>query len=339
MQTQAKIDEIDAKILKALLKEARTSFTDLSKICKISIGAVRMRFARLKREGIITGEIALVNPHSFGCKHISDLGIISKIDNEPEVKDFLKTKSYLSHIFGPFGKYSFLAKAVLKDTQQLASILEDLESCQHIKSVDSLIWVDAANIEYPENLVIEPLSNDEIVIPKALEMRYKIAKLDDTDREIARIITKSSRTPFRRIAEKLGISTKNAIQRYRRLRRENVLTRATITVDLYKLGYNATAYMYIKADNRSKIPEIFNQLYGIPNLIVSLRLIGTYDILVVYVLKDFNELFTLKEKLRKIQEIQETELFLTPNVPSWPLNLFPSLLDSEQLEPKVFEGF
>src|SRR3990170_2837954 len=66
-------------------------------------------------------------------------------------------------------------------------------------------------------------------------------QIDETDRKIARILSRSARTPFKRIAEQLGISTKNVIQRYRRLRREKVLTLSSITVDLNKLGYNAMA--------------------------------------------------------------------------------------------------
>jgi Lrp/AsnC family transcriptional regulator for asnA, asnC and gidA len=337
LRKKTEIDGIDAKILRALLKESRTSFTDLAKLCNISIGAVRMRYAQLKKAGIINGEVMLVNPHSLGCKHISDLGIITSADYEPEVKEALRSKPYVAHIVGPFGKYSFWAKVALRDTQELAGILEDLESIPHIKHVDALIWVEAINVEHAENLIIKPLID---VSPLGAECKpssgNERVEIDEIDRRIARILSQNSRMPFRRIAEQVGISTKNVIQRYRRLRRDRVLTLSSVTVDLNKLGYNAMASLFVKAANRSKMPEIHNQLLKIPNLIVAIRLIGSYDLYASVVLEDFQQLFGLNEQIRKIHGIEKTDIFLTPNVPAWPLNLFPSLLESGRLLPKFF---
>jgi len=54
-----KIDEIDAKILKILLSESRTSFTAIAEECKITVTAVRMRYKRLWRDGVINGKKCL----------------------------------------------------------------------------------------------------------------------------------------------------------------------------------------------------------------------------------------------------------------------------------------
>jgi DNA-binding Lrp family transcriptional regulator len=344
LQNLTKIDETSAKILKTLLKESRTSFTEIAKDCKISVGAVRMRYKRLWKEGVIKGEIMLVNPHSLGYKYISDLGITTAVENEKEVMKFLTCKPYISQIAGPLGKYNIWAKVALHDTQDLSEILEDIETNPHIKHVDALIWVEAINIEYPENLVINPLTTINKQKPTNNEQKpaQRISKnnaeetrlqIDETDRKIAIILSQNSRTPFRKIAQQLKISPKNVIQRYKRLR-ENVLTLSTITVDLNKLGYNAMANVFVKAANRSKMSEIHAQMLQIPNLIVAIRLIGAYDLYAAIVLTDFEELFNAQEQIRRIQHIEKTDIFLTPNVPAWPLNLFPSLLQSEFMGPK-----
>jgi hypothetical protein len=113
-----------------------------------------------------------------------------------------------------------------------------------------------------------------------------------------------------------------------------VLTLSTITVDPNKLGYSAMASVFVKAANRSKMSEIHAQMLQIPNLIVAIRLIGAYDLYAAIFLADFEELFNAEEQIRRIQGIEKTDLFLTPNVPAWPLNLFPSLLKSEFMRPK-----
>jgi len=345
LQKKTKIDETDAKILKTLLKESRTSFTEMAKDCRITVGAVRMRYKRLWKAGIIKGEMMLVNPHSLGYKYITDLGITTAIESEKEVEKFLTSKKYIAHMVGPFGKYNFWAKVALQDTQTLARILEDIGSNPHIKNVDAMIWVEAINIEYPENLVIKPLitKNEKSPVHRfstsnAEETQTQI-QIDETDRKIAMILSQHSRTPFRKIAEALGISTKNVIHRYQRLRKK-VLTHSIIIVDPNKLGYQAMASVFVKAANRSKMPEIHAQMLQIPNLIVIIRLIGAYDLYAAIFLADFEDFFNVKEQIRRIQGIEKTDTILTPAPPVWPFNLFPSLLQSEFLQPKfAFDDF
>jgi DNA-binding Lrp family transcriptional regulator len=339
LREQIKIDEIDAKILKRLLSESRTSFTAIAKECKITVTSVRMRYKRLWRDGVINGEEMLVNPHCLGYRHIIDLGIMTAVENEKEVAKFLESKPYMSEVVGPLGKYNFYGKVALRDLNELGEIIEDLESNRNIKHVDALIWAEAVNIEYPQNLIIKPLDRENERknnhISALTNLDQAPLEIDEIDRKIAKILSKKSRTPFKKIAEQLNISTKTVIRRYKKLR-ENLLTLSTIALDLDKLGYKALAHLYIKVSNRSKIPEIYSQLLQIPNLIVIIRFIGSYDLYSAIALEDFEKMFEAYEKIRTINGIETTEVFLTKMLPSWPLNLFPSLLENESIQPKYW---
>ncbi len=327
MRKTVPIDETDAKIIKILLRESRTSFTDIAKICSISVGAVRMRYARLKTTGVITGETMQVSPPSLGYRYVSDLGIQTPVDQEEAVLEFLRSKPYLSHTGGPFGKYNFWTKVVLHDIQELTGILEDLESNPSIKHVDAFTWAETVNLEHVENLDVPPLLHDNNMKAAVLgnSVSSDAVEIDEKDRYIAQVLSGRSRTPFRQIAGQLGISTKNVIQRYRRLR-NSVLTRSTITVDLNKLGYNAWAHLLIKMANRSKTPEVCAKLLQVPNIIVVIRYIGTYDFYATLVVADFEELFVSKDRIRKIDGIEQVDFYLGPIYSKWPLNLFPFLL-------------
>ncbi len=157
MRRAVSIDEIDAKMLKLLLRESRTSFTDMAKSCNISVGAVRMRYSRLKTTGIVTGETMQISPQSLGYRYVSDLGIQTPVDQEDAIREYLRSKPYLSYIGGQFGKYNFWSKVVLHDIQELTGILEDLESNPSIKHVDTFTWAETVNLEHTENLVVAPL--------------------------------------------------------------------------------------------------------------------------------------------------------------------------------------
>ncbi len=339
MQALPKIDEIDAKILQLLLAESRTSFTDIAHECKITVSAVRMRYKRLWREGIINGEVTLVNPHCLGYRHIVDLGVITTHEDEKEVAEYLEKKPYISQVVRNMGKFNFFGKVALRDLNGLSEIVEDLESNQKITRVQTLIWTQAVGVEYPQNLTIKPLSYSNSYKnkqqPAATNLDQPLIELDDIDRKIAILVSRNSRTPFRKIAEQLGVSTKTVIQRYKKLR-ENLLTLSTITVDLNKLGFKSLANIYVKVSNRSKMAEIYNRLLQIPNLIVIIRLIDTYDLYLAVVLEDFDKLFEVQDQLRKIDGLEKPDIFLRPVVPCWPLNLFPSLLENESMQPKYW---
>lgn len=335
----AKIDATDAKIIKILLSESRTSFTDIANECKITVTAVRMRYKRLWRDGVINGEKMRVNPHSLGYQHIADLGMITSVENEKEVRKFIESKPYIGELIGPMGHYSFFGKVALRDLNKLRDIIEDLESDSNIKHVDALIWAEAVNVEFPQNLIIKPL--DQKGTPKKVEppsLNNNIQapiELDDVDKKIASILSQNSRTPFKNIAAELQISSKTVIQRYKKLRK-SLLTRSTITVNLHKLGYHALGNIYIKLSNRSKMPDIYAQLLRIPNVIVIIRLMGPYDLYCAIPLEDFEKLFEVNGKILRIPGVEKADVFPVPAPSAWPLNLFPSLLESEYMKPKYW---
>ena len=326
LQTRINIDELDSIILKTLLNESRTSYSDIAKECSISLVAVRMRYKRLRETGIINGEIMQVNPYSLGYKCVADIGIVTDTEDEKNVLGFLKNKPYILHFIKDFGKFSFGVQVALKDMQELAAILDDLASNHLIKQIESMIWAEAINIDYTENLIIKPFTDKKNTIDRVYEITHQETQIDETDRKIAKILSQNSRRSFKSIAEEIGISTKNVIQRYKRLK-GTVLTSSAIQVDLNKLGYGAMAQVFVKMANRSKMPEINEQMLQIPNLLVLIRLIGSYDVLALIALEDFGELFKLKESIHRIPGIEETDIFVRPSFPSWPLNIFSTLLE------------
>jgi Lrp/AsnC family transcriptional regulator for asnA, asnC and gidA len=278
-----------------------------------------------------------VNPHCLGYRHIIDLGIKATSANVKEVAAYLETKPYITEIVQNTGAHSFLGKVALKDLNKLSGIIEDLESNPKIGSVEALIWSEAIHVEYPQNLIIRPLEyngNHGHSRPALTNLDQQPVELDDIDRKIAILLSKKARTPFRKIADQIDISTKTVIQRYKRLR-ENVLTLSTVTLDLNKLGFGALGNLYIKVTNRSKLTEIYSQLLKIPNVIVIIRLIGANDLYVAIALENFEHMFETREKINKIAGIEKRDVYITPMPPSWPLTLLPSLLEHETM-PKYW---
>jgi DNA-binding Lrp family transcriptional regulator len=322
MPHKANIDEIDAIILKSLLNESRTSFTEIAKECGISIVAVRMRYKNLWKAGIINGEIMQVNPYSLGYKYITVLGITTAKENQDKAAEFLKNKFSIPWVGRKFGKYDFNIQVPFCTIEELSKTQRDLEANPLIKHVDVLIWSGSIIIEHPENLVIKPFRGKIEHTPVIIKQTE--IQMDEIDRKIAKILAHKARTSFRKISEQVGISTKNVIERYKKLR-GTVLTLSTITVDLNKLGYTG-AFLFIKLENKSKITEVSTELLKIPNVIVLIKYIAPFDVFAHAVFEDFQEYFRLIEIINNIQNIEQLDISLVPIYPQWPPNFFAHLL-------------
>ena len=85
--------------------------------------------------------------------------------------------------------------------------------------------------------------------------------------------------------------------------------------------------LLIGLTNRSKTSETVAKLLQIPNLIIVLEYVGgEYDLFVNIVLRDYDDLFKVEEQISAINNIEHLDMFLSKPYPSWPLNLFTSLL-------------
>ncbi len=323
------LSETDAKILKILFRESRTSFTKIAEDCKISVSAVIKRYKRLWKDGIINGEIMQVDPSSLGYKCIAIVVVTTDRKEENKVIEFLRSKPYSCVVFrNVFERTNIAAIISLHEFEELSETMRDIEANPLIKQTTVHIWSKTSGLDHPENLVLATSmsKNDSEIHSKTNIGKPKKIEIDETDRQIARILARKSRTPFAKIAKELNISTKKVIQRYRKLR-GNVLSSSTITVNLSKLGYEACAHLFIESANKSKLPEISDKFLQIPNLITLMEIFGReWDLFPIIALRNFKELFKLKQQINTIDHIKQTDIILNVPYSTWPLNLFASLL-------------
>jgi Lrp/AsnC family transcriptional regulator for asnA, asnC and gidA len=349
MNARIKIDEIDVRILKILLKDPRTSFAKIAKDCGILTSTIRNRFMRLKKIGIIKGAILQINPKIFGYDCIGTL-LIGTNGNEIKVLEFLKKIQNIIAYAQPIGRYGIFSVAALRSVDDLAHLKEHVKGHPDVINVDECIWVDVIRMDHPESLVIEPfdylsyttelLFKDENHKPTLMhlyvdsglaeENNFKINnKLDKIDLQIIRILTENARMPFRKIAKQFGISTQTVMRRYNKLRKD-VTPYSSLTLDLRKIGYIGTAIFLIEVSNQYQTSNVFDEIVRVPNVIVAYKCLGAFDLVVVAPVTNFEQLFKLRQEIYKTPGVKQIELLLDKPFSSWPLNLFTKLLPNQQ---------
>lgn len=80
-----KLDALDRRILVLLQRDARLSAEAIGAEVGLSASAVQRRLARLREDGVITGEVAVVDPRSVG----RPLAMIVDLEVEREHKQLL----------------------------------------------------------------------------------------------------------------------------------------------------------------------------------------------------------------------------------------------------------
>ena len=131
-------------------------------------------------------------------------------------------------------------------------------------------------------------------------------KLDKTDLLIVEELIKDGRASFSSIGQSIGASTDTVSRRYTRLV-ENCFIKATIQINPKLLGYNAFVDFFIAFLSQNKTKIAIENLSKIPNVSYIAKTSGDYDLQVVALIKEVNEIYTLNEEIMKIPDIGKIE--------------------------------
>ncbi len=121
------IDPVDVKILQALIFDSRSKVKDIAKECNLSTTAISKRIDRLKKLGVITGAVLIVNMNEIGCLFPCSIEIenIKKEQTEQIIK-LLKQRSVVlveSFSTGKSDLVMFLVTKSMSDTDNLKSVI------------------------------------------------------------------------------------------------------------------------------------------------------------------------------------------------------------------------
>ena len=159
MASKARIDEIDVNIIRALQEDARTSFADIAKSCKVSVDTISKRFGRLMRSGVVKGTTILLNPKSFGCDCVASFGIRVEYPHTEDVVDFIERMPGVVFCSPSMGRHNIFAIAVLENVGRLGQLKESIQGHPMVREVATSIWIDEILL-CPKNFEFEQLGKE-----------------------------------------------------------------------------------------------------------------------------------------------------------------------------------
>lgn len=131
--------------------------------------------------------------------------------------------------------------------------------------------------------------------------------MDDIDLGILEALKEDARTSFREIAKHLNVSPDTVGNRYERLQREGVIIGSTVVVDASKIGYTFIARFGINV-RPAYSSQVLEQLIKFPSVIIASKLVGSYDLMAISVVKDMPHLWKLRDTVLEMPYVEKMEV-------------------------------
>ena len=135
------LDELDLQILDLLIKDCRTPYLEIARICHVSGGTIHVRMKKMEELGIIKGTRILLNLPNLGYDVCCFVGIyVDKTSSFDSVFEELSTIKEVVELHLTTGNYSIFAKVVCKNISDLQDILlNKINSINGIQRTDTII--------------------------------------------------------------------------------------------------------------------------------------------------------------------------------------------------------
>ena len=135
------LDELDFQILELLIKDCRTPYLEIARICHVSGGTIHVRMKKMEELGIIKGTRILLNLPKLGYDVCCFVGIyIDKTSSYDLVFEELSKIKEVVELHLTTGTYTVFAKVVCRNISDLQNILlNKINPISGIQRTDTII--------------------------------------------------------------------------------------------------------------------------------------------------------------------------------------------------------
>ncbi|MEU1377528.1 Lrp/AsnC family transcriptional regulator [Streptomyces triculaminicus] len=120
------VDALDARILRLLLEQPRTSVREYARLLGIARGTLQARLDRLERDGVITGTGPRLSPGALGHPVLAFVHIEVTQGHLDTVADGLGGVPEIIEAFSITGGGDLMARVVARDAAHLEDVIQRL---------------------------------------------------------------------------------------------------------------------------------------------------------------------------------------------------------------------
>ena len=149
------LDEIDTVILKQLLHDSRTKFSDIAKDCGVCTATIRNRFQNLEKEGVILWSTVMVNPKDLGYETVVSIYLNVKPEGITKLLEQLKQVELFSIHYDLTKSMNVHLELYLKRNEDLQAITQKIRQNEAVMEMQITLWLN--DFSFPENMPVDHL--------------------------------------------------------------------------------------------------------------------------------------------------------------------------------------
>lgn len=120
------LDELDQKIVRLLIENARMTYSDIGQQIGISRVAVKTRIQSLERRGIIEEYTTIINPQKISGAVSCYFEIETSSDTLAQVTELLNQNEAVTQIYRVTGKNKLHIHAVTASSEEMEHLIRDV---------------------------------------------------------------------------------------------------------------------------------------------------------------------------------------------------------------------
>lgn len=120
------LDELDQKIVRLLIENARMTYSDIGQQIGISRVAVKTRIQSLERRGIIEEYTTIINPQKISGAVSCYFEIETSSDTLAQVTELLNQNEAVTQIYRVTGKNKLHIHAVTASSEEIEHLIRDV---------------------------------------------------------------------------------------------------------------------------------------------------------------------------------------------------------------------
>ena len=146
MNEKFRIDSLDERILSILMKDARVSYLEVARKCRVSGAAIHQRIQKMTEAGVITGSQFNVSTIGLGFVTQAFIGIqvnLTSTRTHDEVFEKIREVPEVVECHHTTGKYSLFIKIMAKNNEHLKNIIiEKVQSILEVTATETFISLE-----------------------------------------------------------------------------------------------------------------------------------------------------------------------------------------------------
>lgn len=142
-QETFEVDELDLRILRALLLDGRRPFLELAKELKVSGGTIHVRINKMTKAGLVRGAKLSVDYKKLGYGISAFIGInLHNARDYSKVLTRLKEFAFILEAHYTTGEYNIFTKVLVRSIPELHQFLLKLQDVKEIQSTQTIMILD-----------------------------------------------------------------------------------------------------------------------------------------------------------------------------------------------------